>query len=524
MSWWRSAAKKIRNMHLTKKLIHLATALPGSGKTHKFLHTATNMINSGKKILYALPTIPLADAIMERLPSGLRATRIDSSTRTKANVVRMLNDALMPNSGKFFIICQHATLHKCSTEHLKDWILVVDETPAVLSLKHHTFKLDQFSQIKHIECVDGMVRIKVGMRQMVLNELQTYKVSKSTASKKTASTLSDDVYDIYDALLNDYPVFVDDSAKKDASGQNKKNRTIRIIHEREFFPRFAAAQETHLLTATVDGSVFDYYRKLNDHVYVRSVFTPPIRSVFPSIRIFPMLLQGVSFSKSLINAESELQSKIKNLSVMIDCVKTYLGDNQCLLFTHKWAQTFYGSNIIVCDFDSRGIDTLKFCDHVFVAIHGNPTPPERRSLEFLAKSHGTTLSTLLRAWEVTYKLEITLQDVFRTSLRSMYRDDGALNLNPENKVFLFVQDHATVEYLKQHLPGAIVDESLAKSYRETKPKGRTSHPEREKMIRMIKEGFGTTEIMADTRMSRTTICKERRVLGIPSKNSRLLMA
>lgn len=207
---------------------------------------------------------------------------------------------------------------------------------------------------------------------------------------------------------------------------------------------------------------------------------------------------------------------------MINCVKTYLGDNQCLFFTHKWAQTFYGSNIIVCDFDSRGIDTLKFCDHALVAIHGNPTPPERRSLEFLAASHSTRLSTLLKAWEVTYKFEITLQNVFRTSLRSMYRGDGTLNLNPENKVFLFVQDYATVQYLKCYLPEAIIDDTLAASYRDEKPRGRTSHPDRETMIRMIKEGFGTNEIMAETKLSRTTICKERSILGIPSKRSKLL--
>lgn len=511
-----------QEIYLIQKTIHLALALPGSGKTHSFLHTAKKLINSGKKIFYALPTIQLADAIVERLPSDLQATRIDSSTRTKANVVRMLNDALMPNSGEVFVICQHATLHKCSTEHLKDWMLVVDETPAILSLKHHTFKFDQFSQIKYIECVDGRVRIKFGMRQMMLNELSSYNSSKSNASVKTASILSDDVHDIYDALLSELPVFVDDSVQKDNSGQCRNNRTIRIIREREYFPRFAAAQETHLLTAAVDGSLFDYYRELNGHSYTTSVFTPPARSVFPSVRFFPMLLPGASLSKSLVNAESNSQPKVKNLSIIINCVKTYLGDNQCLFFTHKWAQTFYGSNIIVCDFDSRGIDTLKFCDHALVVIHGNPTPPERRSLEFLATSHGTRLSMLLKAWEVTYKFEITLQNVFRTSLRSMYRGDGTLNLNPENKVLLFVQDYATVQYLKCSLPEAIIDDTLAASYRDEKPRGRTSHPDRETMIRMIKEGFGTNEIMAEIKLSRTTICKERSILGIPSKRSKQL--
>lgn len=507
---------------MTQKTIHLARALPGSGKSHRFLHAVKNLLNSGKKILYALPTIPLANEIMQRLPSGLQATRVDVSTRTKANVARMLNDALMPNSGETFVICQHATLHKCSMEHLKDWVLVVDETPAVLSLKHHKFKIDQFSQIKYIDCTNGRLGIKTGMQQLVLNELQSYKSSKSNTSAKTASTLSDDVHDIYDALIKGYLVFVDYSANNDDSDQNKKNRTIRIIHERDFFARFAVAQETHVLTATVDGSLFDYYRKLNGYTYTTSVFSPPTRSVFPSIRIFPMLLPGATFSKSLANAESDSQPNIKNLSVMINRVKAYLSDNKCLLFTHLWAQNFYGSNITVCNFDSRGIDTLKYCHNVFVAVHGNPTPPERRSLEFLAKSHNTALSKLLKAWNVTYKLEVTLQNVFRTSLRCMYQDDGTMNLNPTNEVCLFVQDYGVVEYLKYYLPGAIIDESLAASYRQVKPKGRTSHPDREKMVRMIKAGCTNTQIETEIKISRTIICQERLILGIPSKRQKLL--
>lgn len=511
-----------RNTHLTKKTIHLALALPGSGKTHRFLQAAEKLINTGKKILYALPTMLLADEIVQRLPSHINATRIDSKTRIKANVVRMLNDALKPTSGETFIVCQHATLDKCSLEYLKDWTLVVDETPTVLGLKHHTFKIGPFRQIKYIENENNQLRIKQGARQSMISELQSHKLSKSNASTKIASTLSDDVFDIYDALIKGHLVFVDNNVGNNESDINKNNRTVRIIHERGFFTRFAAAHETHVLTATVDGSLFDYYRKLNGHTYTASLFTPPARNVLPSITIFPMLLPGTTFSKSLANAESDSQQNKKNLSVMVERVKEYLGDNQCLFFTHKWAQTFYGTNIIVCGIDSRGIDTLKFCDNAFVAIHGNPTPPERRSLEFLATSHGTNLSGLLKAWEVTHKLETTFQNVFRTSLRTMYRDDGSLNLNPTNKICLFVQDHATIEYLMQYLPSAVIDNSLAASYRQEKPRGRTSHPGRDIMIRMIKKGCRTNQIVEETGISRTIICKERLILGIPSKHSKLL--
>jgi len=508
---------------LTRKTIHLAFALPGSGKTHKFLQAAKKLINADKKILYALPTNMLADEIIQRLPSEINATRIDSTTRTKANVVRMLNDALAPTSGKTFIICQHATLDKCSLEYLNDWIVVVDETPTMLDLKHHTFKTDQFGQIKYIECISGQVRIKCGMRQMVLNELQSYRSSKSNAAVKTASTLSDDVHDIYDALINGYSVHFDENSNKAAANQIKK-RTVRIIKERDFFARFDAAQETHLLTATIEGGLFDYYRAYNGFTYSKSIFTPRSRAVFPTVRVYPMLLPGVVFSKTIADSESELQPNSKNLAVMINRIVNHIGDDKVLLFTHAWAQAFYGPNVIACKYDSRGIDTLKRYNNAFTAIHGNPTPPERRSLEFLAHSHGTTLTTLLKAWEVTHKYEVIFQNVFRTSLRCMYRSDGTLIVNPTGEVCLFVPDYRTVEYLRLYLPGAIVDESLVRSYGQVKTKGRTAHPDREKMVRMIKEGCSNKQIETETKLSRTIICKERLILGIPSKNKKRLEA
>jgi hypothetical protein len=501
---------------LTQKTIHLAFALPGSGKTHKFLQAARELINADKKIILVLPTNMLADEIMQRMPSDVNATRIDSTTRNKANVIRMLDAALAPTSGEKFIICQHATFDKCSQDHLKDWIVVVDETPAILDLKHHTFKVSQFEHVKYIECVNGLVRIKGGMRNKILIEIQSYRSSKSNRSTKIASTLSDDVYDIYDALINGYMVLVDENSNSGAACQNDK-RTVRIINERGFFTRFEAARETHLLTATIVGGLFDYYRVLNGFTYSKSMFTPPCRSVFPLVRVYPMLLPGVVFSKTLADSESESHANLKNLTVMINRIVNHMGEDKILLFTHSWAHAPYGPSLIPCKYDSRGVDTLKRYNNAFTAIHGNPTPPERRSLESLAQSHGTLLTTLLKAWEVTNKYEVIFQNVFRTSLRCMYRSDGALIDTPTSEVRLFVPDYQTVEYLKNYLPEAILDESLAKSYRLEKTKGRTSHPNREKMVRMIKDGCSNKEIEAETKLSRTIICKERLVLGIPSR-------
>lgn len=511
---------------LKQKIIHLALALPGSGKTHKFLDTAQKLIDSGKKIIYSLPTKTLADEIMGRVPLGIAVTRIDSDTRTKVNTTRMLNDALAPTSGTTFIMCQHATLHTCSLEHLKDWILVIDETPEIFAPCSYTFTKDQFDKINYIEVVDHRIQIKKGMRDLLLNEVAECSASMSESHTTNASTVSKQVYDIFSALAKDDGVFYGlgkaGGAQKDENhnSQTNKTETVRIIRERDFFSHFLAASETHLLTATVDGGLFDYYAKLNEYTYATSIFTPVKRTEFPPIRIYPMLLKNTTFSKSIAVSENDSKPGIKNLKTMVDRVLEKLGKDTCLLFAHEWGQVYYDPRIVVCPFDSRGIDTLKGHNNAMVAIHGNPPAPELRSLEYMAEKHGTSLTKLKQAWKVTKKFEFTLQNVFRTGLRKMYSSNG-LQIVSDQEVRFFVQDHETAEYLKMlHLPTAVIDESLAASYRVEKARGRRQHPKKPMMIRMIKARHTNDEIEKETGLSRKTICDERRLLGIPAKSKK----
>jgi hypothetical protein len=509
-------------MHLTQKKIHLVLALPGSGKTQKFLAAAKGLIKSGAKILYSVPTKALANEIIARLPSGITATRIDSDNKTPVNTTRMLNDALVPTSGSNFIICQHATLHACSLQHLKDWTLVVDETPTILETPSYTFTKEQFEKINYIEVVDRRIQIKKGMRNSLLKEISECSASMSDSHRTNASTVSKPVHDIFSALADEDFVFhglgkANDAEKADSdSTAIAGTETVRIIRENDFFRRFSATRETHLLTATVEGGLFDYYAKRNGFRYGESIFQPKKRTKFPVTRIYPMLTRNNTFSKSLAVAENESQPGIKNLNVMVARVLEKIGDDTCLFFTHEWGQVFYDSRIIICKVDSRGIDSLKEHHNAMVAIHGNPTAPERRSLEYIAKKHGSSLAELTQAWKVTKKFEVALQSVFRTGLRKTYLHDGS-EFTCEKEICLYVQDYEAVDYLKRFLPTAIIDESLAACYKTEKKRGRRQHPNKPMMIRMINARHTTEEIRKETGLSRKTICEERRLLGIPSK-------
>ena len=505
-----------------QKTIHLALALPGSGKTHKFLSAANGLIKSGKKILYSVPTKALADEIMGRLPSGLTSTRIDSDIKTSVSTTRRLNDALAPDSGSNFIICQHATLHTCALEHMRDWMLVIDETPTILETPSYTFTKEQFEKINYIEVVDHRIQIIKGMRNSLIKELSECTASMSDSHSTNASTVSKPVHDIFSALVDDDVVFHGLGKSNDAEKFELDNtattgtETVRLIREHDFFCRFSAASETHLLTATVEGGLFDYYAKMHGFRYIDSIFQPKKRTKFPRIRIYPILAKKTTFSKALAVTENVSLPGVKNLKAMVNRVLENTGGETCLLFTHEWGQAFYDSKIIVCKVDSRGIDSLKNHHNAMVAIHGNPTAPERRSLEYVAKKYGSSLAELTQAWKVTKKFEVTLQNVFRTGLRKTYVHDGS-EVTCEKEICLYVQDYETIDYLTLFLPMAIIDESLAACYRTENKRGRRQHPNKPMMVRMIRARHTTEEIRKETGLSRKTICEARRLLGIPSK-------
>lgn len=505
-----------------QKTIHLALALPGSGKTHTFLSAANGLIKSGKKILYSVPTKALADEIVGRLPFGLTVTRIDSDIKTSVSTTRRLKDALAPESGSNFIICQHATLHTCPLEHLKDWMLVIDETPTILETPSYTFTKEQFEKINYIEVVDNRIQIINGMRNALIKELSECTASMSDSHTTNASTISKSVHDIFSALVDEDVVFhglgkSNNTEKFElVNAATSGTETVRIIRENDFFSRFQAASETHLLTATVEGGLFDYYAKMHGFRYIESIFQPKKRTKFPGIRIYPMLAKKATFSKALALTENVSLPGVKNLTAMVNRVLENTGGETCLLFTHEWGQGFYDNKIIVCKVDSRGIDSLKNHHNAMVAIHGNPTAPERRSLEYVAKKHSSSLAALTQAWKVTKKFEVTLQNVFRTGLRKTFAHDE-LEITCEREICLYVQDYETIGYLKIFLPTAIIDESLAACYRAENRRGRRQHPNKPMMILMIKARHTTEEIRKETGLSRKTICEARRLLDIPSK-------
>lgn len=66
---------------MNKKIIHTSIATPGTGKTMAAIAAIPGMLGCGKKIIYAAPTLALADQVFKdirRICSSLEPIIIDS--------------------------------------------------------------------------------------------------------------------------------------------------------------------------------------------------------------------------------------------------------------------------------------------------------------------------------------------------------------------------------------------------------------------------------------------------------------
>lgn len=137
-------------------------------------------------------------------------------------------------------MCQHAALHTCSTTHLKDWILVIDETPEILDTYSYTFTKSQFEKINYIEVPNNRIRIKKGMQTSLLDDIKEHRSAISEAHTTNASSVSKQVHDIYSALAEGCEVFYglgktgETEANSNHNIQAEKTRTVRIIRENDF--------------------------------------------------------------------------------------------------------------------------------------------------------------------------------------------------------------------------------------------------------------------------------------------------
>ena len=122
---------------MNSKTLFIAEALPGSGKSTKFIQSLPELILDSH-IVYAMPTNALIKelALDIKLKVGFSPTVITSDTTDHVTV--SVERALAARSQPL-IMLTHEALRRIDARLLAGWELVVDEVPSVSDCKGYQF-------------------------------------------------------------------------------------------------------------------------------------------------------------------------------------------------------------------------------------------------------------------------------------------------------------------------------------------------------------------------------------------------
>jgi len=470
-------------------IIHTALAAPGAGKTQTMIEKLPNYIKQGERVIIALPTRRLNGEILSRMKDlNLNPKVINSDEVSNKSVSKSIEGTLR-NGNENLILVTHEGLKLTNPELLQGWILIIDETPTSLKFHHDTLGELEAQQIFHMtDITNSFLTIKNGMVTEMKQRVATYKASKKDQSK--ASTLSGLEHRIFDALLNKQIVFIEEGLKK-----GKVVFNFHTIIESNIFLHIRHAKESHILSATIEGGLFDLFCKKFGFQYKKSPLTPAPFEYNCDITIFPMMHGLWSKTQALKNESGDdywFHLGLYNCQTIDKVLASAINNTpkeDFLVISNNWANfgPLYDipnkkSGIDYSSIDCRGLNTYEDKTAVSLLFSGRPSPNDQKSLQVLSEKHGIGFSALNNAWIVTNKLEASLQAVTRLAVRKR---------ESKKPVFMYVQDLQVAEYLKKtHMKNAIINTSLAL----TPPKQRDNRcavtaDEKNKVANFIKISF-----------------------------------
>jgi len=451
------------------KPIHTAIAHPGAGKTEALLTKLPSLIAEGKRIVLALPTLVLSDAITERASAmGTSFRTIDH--RNGELVASELMAALRIKQDSF-LICTQEAIRRVQPPLLRGWMLVVDELPSVVDFPDYALNPIELERVfDYTEERDGQLWIKDGLEQSIRDQVST---NRADAMGTECSTLGASAAHVFRLLLSGVDVFIDQP-------QVNGKRHIRAVEEfLDWWRIFSHAEEAHVLAANVSGSEFELFAHVHGFAFSLSMFTPEQSGYTSTITIYPLMPKGQTYSRA------KMQSKHDKERLIDLVLRTTLKQTKTtpLLFGSKWARLERTRNVQYVPKDCRGLNSYDTATEAILLFGGNPSPADALGLEFLRKQYGEDFSA---AFVTTRLLEPSLQAVTRTAIRCKGNTDH---------IRLFVQDERVARYLMQtYLPNAEIDWSLSEQM-PVKPDGRkTQHPKREEVIRLLDDGLAIKSI------------------------------
>jgi len=474
------------------KVIHTAVSAPGAGKTQAFITQVPSLLSAGHSIVLALPTLNLTDSFVSRLPAGVPYRVINSTTCDHVGTELM---AALKKKESHLIITTHQSIFAVRPNLLWSWMLVIDELPPVVDFPAFPFEPSELAQL-FVNAVeqDGRLHIREGCAGAIETSLATFKAVSAGAER--TSMLSKEGARIYECLKDGHPVFIDSEIPNG-------NRYVRSVVESNCWDTFAAAEEVHVLAASVIGSQFDDFAQVHGVTYARSDFTPAFDGYTSAVTIYPVMPKGRNYSKSAVtmtaHGDSTMdQQKQGELLVIDDILKAALQrtTGTPLLFSNNWAgfRWLPRGNVHRCSIDSRGLNEYQGETDAILLFGGNPSPSDQLALEYLATKYGREFR---QGFIVTRFLEPSLQAATRTAVR----DRG--NTKP---IQLFVQDGRVAEYLvSTYMPDAVIDWSLSEICPVGEDRRTTVDVRRVQVCELFAQGKKNAEIARLTGVHRNTL-------------------
>lgn len=474
------------------KVIHTAVSAPGAGKTQAFISKIPSLLSAGHSIVLALPTLQLTESFVGRLPTGVPFRVINSATCD--HVGSNLRGALHQKSSEL-LITTHQSVFSVKPDLLSGWTLVIDELPLVVDFPAFPFEPSELDQLfVYSEEQDGQLHIREGSAGALETSLATFKAVSAGAER--TSMLSKDGACIYECLKDKHPVFID-------SVMPNGNRYVRAVVESTCFETFAAAEEVHILAATVAGSLFDEFAQAHGFTYTRSCFTPQFAGYASSITIYPVMPNARIYSKAAVTmatAERDtMDQQGQGELLVIDVIlKAALQQSTGtpLLFCNNWASFRWlpKETVHKCSIDSRGLNEYQGETDAILLFGGNPSPSDERALEFLAEKYDRDFRP---GFMVTRFLEPSLQAATRTAVRDRS------NTKP---IHLFVQDGRVADYLTStYMPHAVIDWSLSEICPVPEDRRTSQDTRRTQVYELFAQGKKNAEIVRLTGVHRNTL-------------------
>lgn len=412
---------------MLNKTLYIAEALPGSGKSTKFIETIPQLILDSK-IVYAMPTNALIKELALDISVRTGISPVVITSDTVDHVTAHLEKVLAQNTCPLMMVT-HEALRRVNPKLLDGWELVVDEVPSVSDCKAHLFDSGSY-----LGSIANYLDISPNKKASLKPEYTS--LIEGMIKSKDSSALSNTAIDVLKALTE--PKCSVEVEALSAKGK----RLVRIVSYRDFLPAFSYANSVHILANNVRDTLLGIHATYQGWQFEPSIFTPEFDGYGKRVELHPFLTGKYSKTQSMMQRNGKAAESWDDgvqLADWLRCVTAMIGDKESLAFMHEWVKYNFKGNVTTLPIDSRGINGYQDRRIAICLQHGNVSPDDALSFHSLSDMLGVPVPDIRKAIEFERFYESTLQAIARTSLRD--RD----NMEP---VLLFVQNIDMANYLQ----------------------------------------------------------------------------